>query len=153
MYIWFTASSPNEIAKMVIPPLCFGLIIIICVIFICILMWVLSFVFFHHSITKVFRVLIFLHASLTNSVLTHLHYRMKTNWWDKISKPKIDANLGEEKVGERSTMLIMNHNVDQNASLIYFFSLSCLTGSYFASICNELLSHPSRDSNTRPSRE
>ncbi|XP_016361392.1 uncharacterized protein LOC107703316 [Sinocyclocheilus anshuiensis] len=55
-----TSSSPDEIAKMVIPPLCFGLIIIICVIFICIL-------------------------------------RMKMNWWDKISKPKIDANHGEEK--------------------------------------------------------
>ncbi|XP_016105307.1 interleukin-4 receptor subunit alpha-like isoform X2 [Sinocyclocheilus grahami] len=55
-----TSSSPDEIAKMVIPPLCVGLIIIICVIFICIL-------------------------------------RMKMNWWDKISKPKIDANLGEEK--------------------------------------------------------
>lgn len=55
-----TSSSPNEIAKMVIPALCVGLIIIICVVFICIL-------------------------------------RMKTNWWDKISKPKIDASLGEEK--------------------------------------------------------
>ncbi|XP_052406799.1 uncharacterized protein LOC127952417 isoform X2 [Carassius gibelio] len=57
----FTApSSPNEIAKLVIPTLCFGLIVIIFVIFFCIL-------------------------------------RMKMNWWDKISKPKIDANLGEEK--------------------------------------------------------
>ncbi|XP_058625902.1 uncharacterized protein LOC131536802 [Onychostoma macrolepis] len=55
-----TSSSPNEIAKMVIPPLCFGLIIIICIIFFCIL-------------------------------------RMKTNWWDKISKPKIDSKVGEEK--------------------------------------------------------
>ncbi|XP_042575998.1 interleukin-4 receptor subunit alpha-like isoform X2 [Cyprinus carpio] len=55
-----TSSSPNEIAKIVIPALCVGLIIIICVIFFCIL-------------------------------------RMKMNWWDKISKPKLDANLGEEK--------------------------------------------------------
>lgn len=55
-----TSSSPNEIAKMVIPPLCFGLIIIICIIF----FFILS---------------------------------MKMNWWDKISKPKIDAKLGEEK--------------------------------------------------------
>ncbi|KAK2916617.1 hypothetical protein Q8A67_000991 [Cirrhinus molitorella] len=54
-----TSSSPNEIARMVIPPLCVGLIIIICIIFNCIL-------------------------------------RMKTNWWDKISKPKIDASLREE---------------------------------------------------------
>ncbi|XP_073686955.1 uncharacterized protein [Garra rufa] len=54
-----TSSSPNEIAKMLIPPLCVGLIIIILIIFICIL-------------------------------------RMKTNWWDKISKPKIDASLEEE---------------------------------------------------------
>ncbi|XP_026100662.1 uncharacterized protein LOC113071526 [Carassius auratus] len=57
----FTApSSPNEIAKLVIPTLCFGLIVIIFVIFFCIL-------------------------------------RMKMNWWDKIPKPNIDANLGEEK--------------------------------------------------------
>ncbi|XP_059414574.1 uncharacterized protein LOC132149394 [Carassius carassius] len=56
-----TSSSPNEIAKMMIPLLCAGLIIIIIVIFICIL-------------------------------------RMKTNWWNKISKPKIDANFGDEKV-------------------------------------------------------
>uniref|UniRef100_A0A8C2PRB2 Uncharacterized protein n=1 Tax=Cyprinus carpio TaxID=7962 RepID=A0A8C2PRB2_CYPCA len=63
-----TSSSPNEIAKIVIPALCVGLIIIICVIFICIL-------------------------------------RMKMNWWDKISKPKIDANLGEEKVGEKSLLI------------------------------------------------
>ncbi|XP_050961601.1 uncharacterized protein LOC127162801 isoform X2 [Labeo rohita] len=55
-----TSSSPNEIAKILIPPLCVGLIIIILIIFI--------------------------------SVLS-----MKRNWWDKISKPKIDANLGEEK--------------------------------------------------------
>uniref|UniRef100_A0A672K614 Interleukin-4 receptor subunit alpha-like n=1 Tax=Sinocyclocheilus grahami TaxID=75366 RepID=A0A672K614_SINGR len=55
-----TSSSPNKIAKIMIPLLCVGLIIIICIIFICIL-------------------------------------SMKTIWWDKISKPKIDANLGEEK--------------------------------------------------------
>ncbi|RXN10729.1 interleukin-4 receptor subunit alpha-like protein [Labeo rohita] len=55
-----TSSSPKEIAKMLIPPLCVGLIIIIVIIFICVL-------------------------------------RMKRNWWDKISKPKIDSNLGDEK--------------------------------------------------------
>lgn len=55
-----TSSSPNEIAKRVITPLCFGLIIIICITFFCIL-------------------------------------RMKMNWWDKISKPKIDSNLGEKQ--------------------------------------------------------
>uniref|UniRef100_A0A9J8AK14 Interleukin-4 receptor alpha N-terminal domain-containing protein n=1 Tax=Cyprinus carpio carpio TaxID=630221 RepID=A0A9J8AK14_CYPCA len=55
-----TSSSPTEIAKIIIPSLCVGLIVIISIIFICIL-------------------------------------RMKTNWWDKVSKPKIDGNLGEEK--------------------------------------------------------
>ncbi|XP_073674605.1 uncharacterized protein [Garra rufa] len=57
---FITSSSPNETAKMLIPLLCVGLIIIISIIFICVL-------------------------------------RMKTNWWDKISKPKIDITLGEEK--------------------------------------------------------
>ncbi|KAK2916618.1 hypothetical protein Q8A67_000992 [Cirrhinus molitorella] len=55
-----TSSSPNEIAKMLIPPLCVVLIIIISIIFICVL-------------------------------------RMKTKWWDKIAKPKIDASVREGK--------------------------------------------------------
>ncbi|XP_056091622.1 uncharacterized protein LOC130071037 [Rhinichthys klamathensis goyatoka] len=55
-----SSSSPNELLRTMVPPLCVVLIIIICTIFICVL-------------------------------------RMKMNWWDKISKPKIDANLGEEK--------------------------------------------------------
>ncbi|XP_077069488.1 uncharacterized protein LOC143722143 [Siphateles boraxobius] len=55
-----SSSSPKELLRTMVPPLCVVLIIIICSIFISVL-------------------------------------RMKMNWWDKISKPKIDANLGEEK--------------------------------------------------------
>ncbi|XP_051743676.1 uncharacterized protein LOC127509187 isoform X4 [Ctenopharyngodon idella] len=53
-------SSPNDIVRTVVPPLCVGLVLIICAIFICVL-------------------------------------RMKKKWWDKISKPKVDASFGEEK--------------------------------------------------------
>ncbi|XP_048049286.1 uncharacterized protein LOC125270093 [Megalobrama amblycephala] len=53
-------SSPNEMVRKLVPPLCVGLILIICAMFICVL-------------------------------------RMKTKWWDKISKPKVDASFGEEK--------------------------------------------------------
>ncbi|XP_067238585.1 uncharacterized protein [Chanodichthys erythropterus] len=53
-------SSPNDMVRKLVPPLCVGLIFIICAIFICVL-------------------------------------RMKTKWWDKISKPKVDASFGEEK--------------------------------------------------------
>ncbi|XP_048049298.1 uncharacterized protein LOC125270099 [Megalobrama amblycephala] len=53
-------SSPNEMVKTLVPPLCVGLIFISCAMFICVL-------------------------------------RMKTKWWDKISKPKVDASFGEEK--------------------------------------------------------
>ncbi|XP_048049346.1 uncharacterized protein LOC125270120 isoform X2 [Megalobrama amblycephala] len=53
-------SSPNEMVRKLVPPLCVGLIFIICAMFICVL-------------------------------------RMKTKWWDKISKPKVDASFGEEK--------------------------------------------------------
>ncbi|XP_077069489.1 uncharacterized protein LOC143722144 [Siphateles boraxobius] len=55
-----SSSSPKELLRTMVPPLCVVLIIIICSIFISVL-------------------------------------RMKMNWWDRISKPKIDANLGEEK--------------------------------------------------------
>ncbi|XP_067238586.1 uncharacterized protein [Chanodichthys erythropterus] len=53
-------SSPNDMVRKLVPPLCVGLIFIICAIFICVL-------------------------------------RMKTKWWDKISKPKVDASFGQEK--------------------------------------------------------
>ncbi|XDV12680.1 hypothetical protein PO909_001278 [Leuciscus waleckii] len=55
-----SSSSPNELLRTMVPPLCVFLIIFICTIFICVL-------------------------------------RMKMNWWDKISKPKINADLGEDK--------------------------------------------------------
>ncbi|KAK7168105.1 hypothetical protein R3I94_002224 [Phoxinus phoxinus] len=55
-----SSSSPNELLRTMVPPLCVVLIIIIGSIFMCVL-------------------------------------RMKMNLWDNISKPKIDAYLGEEK--------------------------------------------------------
>ncbi|CAM4347862.1 unnamed protein product [Leuciscus chuanchicus] len=55
-----SSSSPNELLRTMVPPLCVFLIIFICTIFICVL-------------------------------------RMKMNWWDKISKPKINADVGVEK--------------------------------------------------------